>query len=199
MSTPGLFATWCCCMIGLSSVLSRSTLVVVLRVLIRSLLTWVSRCRVAHHGACPTCRSCCYCGVGLRRTIWDRISPIVDRVNTWVNTWRSACQGCLPPADIESVGQKGGGVGRSFIFVDFNAWEYVGSEVLWAALITKIFEKVSFFKLSLSGRATRLRIDNTKPGSSVSTVTLCRERLWYDKKYPARFDATLSKQAYLVL
>lgn len=32
---------------------------------------------------------------------------------------------------------------RQFVFVEFNAWECAGSEVLWAALITKIFDTVS--------------------------------------------------------
>eukprot|EP00752_Nemacystus_decipiens_P005720 g5177.t1 len=44
--------------------------------------------------------------------------------------------------DIESVGKKSGGARTSFIFVDFNAWEYAGSEVLWAALVSKIFNAV---------------------------------------------------------
>lgn len=33
---------------------------------------------------------------------------------------------------------------RDFIYVQFNAWECAGSEVLWAALISKIFDKVRF-------------------------------------------------------
>lgn len=58
---------------------------------------------------------------------------------------------------------------RRFIFVKFNAWEFVGSEVLWAALICKIFEAVSTWwkKYSLSqldmrvkfGRIPRLSSD----------------------------------------
>lgn len=32
---------------------------------------------------------------------------------------------------------------RNFIVVEFNAWECAGSDVLWAAVISKIFDAVS--------------------------------------------------------
>lgn len=34
-------------------------------------------------------------------------------------------------------------LGREFIVVEFNAWECAGSDVLWASVITKIFDTVS--------------------------------------------------------
>ena len=34
------------------------------------------------------------------------------------------------------------GAGTDFIVVEFNAWECAGSDVLWAAVVTKIFDKV---------------------------------------------------------
>lgn len=51
--------------------------------------------------------------------------------------------------DVESAGGTtslsgdGGRKTRNFILIEFNAWECAGSEVLWAALITKIFDKVT--------------------------------------------------------
>lgn len=73
-------------------------------------------------------------------------------LNTWLGALRDACiesaqRGVL--VDFESARKKGGSEFRSFIFVDFNAWEYAGSEVLWAALMTKIFDAVRDY-LSMS-------------------------------------------------
>ncbi|CAM9270543.1 unnamed protein product, partial [Pylaiella littoralis] len=44
--------------------------------------------------------------------------------------------------DVEAIYGKNVPGRRDFIIVEFNAWEYTGSEVLWAALITKIFDQV---------------------------------------------------------
>lgn len=50
--------------------------------------------------------------------------------------------------DVEAIYGKNVPGRRDFIIVEFNAWEYTGSEVLWAALITKIFDQVSFCQKS---------------------------------------------------
>lgn len=52
---------------------------------------------------------------------------------------------CPQQPDIESArgqGKEDGSEGREFIVVEFNAWECAGAEVLWAAVITKIFDQV---------------------------------------------------------
>eukprot|EP00752_Nemacystus_decipiens_P017199 g15408.t1 len=145
---PGLFEVWCCCLVGLANLVSRSTFFTVLRVVWHGMLTWVHSCRRTCDNASPTC--CGYYPKGLRRRTWDRMSPVVDRVNPLIISSRSARE------DVESAGERGGRTGKSFIFVDFNAWEYVGSEVLWAALITKIFEKVEEHPAFVPGVLTLL-------------------------------------------
>lgn len=82
--------------------------------------------------------------------MWPSVPVIVGRVVCGaIKRWLATCYGACRDqrnvlVDIESVGKKSGSSRTSFIFVDFNAWEYAGSEVLWAALVTKIFNAVSF-------------------------------------------------------
>lgn len=97
----------------------------------------------------------CCCFVGLLHMIWQSTLLIILRVawgalTTWFRScWAASCATCCDNrsskvlSDIESGREKGGSRGRSFIFVEFNAWEYARSEVLWAALISKIFDAVS--------------------------------------------------------
>lgn len=99
--------------------------------------------------------TCCCCLLGLGNMISHSLLFIVLRValnavKTWLCALRYACDQGNAVVDIESARTKGRSTSRSFIFVDFNAWEYAGSEVLWAALITKIFDAVSKIPLTLS-------------------------------------------------
>lgn len=112
-TTAGFCRTCCCCLLGLRNMMPHSLAVIILRVVLGALKTWYDRLRVACVAACHA------------------------------RCRGACCDQRKVPVDIESVRAKGGSRRRSFIFVDFNAWEYAGSDVLWAALITKIFDAVS--------------------------------------------------------
>lgn len=78
------------------------------------------------------------------------IMAIVKALWRWCRACGKACgKSCLvtkPEAksDEESAGSKQDASSeREFIVVEFNAWECAGSDVLWAAVITKIFDAVS--------------------------------------------------------
>ncbi|CAM9290709.1 unnamed protein product [Scytosiphon promiscuus] len=95
--------------------------------------------------------ACCCCLPSVLRIISQSLFGVVVRAafEALVAWFRTCRQGCVRSAivDEESAGGTGslsgdGGGRRAFILVEFNAWECAGSEVLWAALITKIFDKV---------------------------------------------------------
>ncbi|CAM9719996.1 unnamed protein product, partial [Ectocarpus fasciculatus] len=45
-------------------------------------------------------------------------------------------------SDVEASRKEGASSGTEFVVVEFNAWECAGLEVLWAVVITKIFDAV---------------------------------------------------------
>lgn len=66
----------------------------------------------------------------------------------WLRECRDACRRhgtSQAQPDVESgIGEHNGGAGTVFMVVDFNAWECAGSDILWAAVTTKIFERVRY-------------------------------------------------------
>ncbi|CAM9839363.1 unnamed protein product [Scytosiphon promiscuus] len=95
--------------------------------------------------------TCCCCLPSVLRIISQSLFGVVVRAafEALVAWFRTCRQGFVKSTvvDEESAGGMGllsgdGGGSRAFILIEFNAWECAGSEVLWAALITKIFDKV---------------------------------------------------------
>ena len=62
--------------------------------------------------------------------------------------WFRACgEPCLsgqpaPPDEERAGDEESATAGMEFVVIDFNAWECAGSDVLWASVITKIFDTV---------------------------------------------------------
>lgn len=73
------------------------------------------------------------------------IAAIGKALLRWCRACEKSCLSEQPEArlDEESAGgEQDTRAGREFIVVEFNAWEYAGSDVLWASVITKIFDTV---------------------------------------------------------
>ena len=73
------------------------------------------------------------------------LSVVLQAIWKELILWLRRCHTCCPQQrDIESAGsgKQDGSQGTEFIVVEFNAWECAGSDILWAALITKIFDEV---------------------------------------------------------
>lgn len=70
------------------------------------------------------------------------LHAIWKELHLWLRRCRHTC--CPKQRDVESAGseQEYGSQGTEFVVVEFNAWECAGSDILWAALITKIFDEV---------------------------------------------------------
>ena len=71
------------------------------------------------------------------------IWAILKALRQW---WRACVETCQPdhlPDEESGDVKEDTGEGRSFIVVEFNAWECVGSDLLWAAVVSKIFDAVS--------------------------------------------------------
>lgn len=99
-------------------------------------------------------RTLCCCMVGFWRVISESVLGVVFKALckelwSWLQRCRKAC--CPSRGDVNFTGgggqedgmvKKGSSHRRKFIVVDFNAWECAGSEVLWASVITKIFDEV---------------------------------------------------------
>lgn len=103
---------------------------------------------------------CCCCPKVLERRFLVVVARFLLReIGKWVNQ-KFCCHstGGVAAEDPETggsrslSGQKGA---RKFIFVKFNAWEYGDSEVLWAALASKIFTAVGGFAITVG--AVRVR------------------------------------------
>lgn len=60
--------------------------------------------------------------------------------------WFHRCKNnCFDADDVESRG-SGNAVNskpQEFLLIEFNAWEFARSEVVWASLVAKIFDSVS--------------------------------------------------------
>lgn len=89
----------------------------------------------------------CCCLIGFWHVISQSILSVVlqaiwRELHLWLSRCRHTC--CPEPRDVESTGseKEDGSQGTEFIVVEFNAWECAGSDILWAALITKIFDEV---------------------------------------------------------
>lgn len=87
--------------------------------------------------------------MGLALAIWRSTFVVILRVllasmHTWL--WKTSSPGVeYNPVNIEDPDDEKNGPGgyKNFIIVEFNAWECAESDVLWASLITKIFDKAS--------------------------------------------------------
>lgn len=89
----------------------------------------------------------CCCLVGFWRVMSHSVLSVVfqaiwEELQLWLHRCRHTC--CPKERDVESAGsgKEDGSQGTKFVVVEFNAWECAGSDVLWAALITKIFDEV---------------------------------------------------------
>lgn len=96
----------------------------------------------------------CCCLVGLKRRFLVVVLRFVFlSLGKWLQ--QHLCRhtpGAVDPGDRQEDGDgstSGAGHPRNFIFAKFNAWEYGGSEVLWAALASKIFSAVGGFGMTL--------------------------------------------------
>lgn len=66
-------------------------------------------------------------------------------IKAFVRWLRRCTNNCFDSDDVES---RGGGNAvnskpQEFLLIEFNAWEFARSEVVWASLVAKIFDSVS--------------------------------------------------------
>lgn len=106
----------------------------------------------------PSCfETWCCCCVGFWSVVTQSVFGVVfcaigkelcSRLGKCANTCRPKPKNNQEQQpDVELAGGGGeddGSRGREFIVVDFNAWECAGLDILWAAVITKIFDKVKW-------------------------------------------------------
>jgi len=99
---------------------------------------------------------CCWCPKFLERRFLVVVARFLLReIDKWVDQ-KFCCHstGRVAAEDPETGGNRsssGAGKPRKFIFVKFNAWEYGDSEVLWAALASKIFTAVRGCGITVGG------------------------------------------------
>lgn len=98
----------------------------------------------------------CCCIVGLWHKVWASLPIVVVRESAVaLYRWLYQCLcGCSDdPSDIEHprTNDTDNSKPPNFICIDFNAWEFASSEVIWASLVANIFDAVgcNLYKASL--------------------------------------------------
>lgn len=122
--------------------ISQSVLFVILLAIGEALLTWLCSC---HQALLALLRSCSDASSNSNATPKPLLTCFLNCCEALLNLLRR-CRDASPrwstsreeQPDVESAGSAG----TEFMVVEFNAWECAGSDILWAAVTTKIFERV---------------------------------------------------------